>query len=94
MFILQLDRVGHNRIAGFTLRTPDGAELFKTMEEVLERCQGVAPEEMAWSSLNCAMNWLIIAQPWGEFETSRTVRFWDWAAGEVKTQEVRRSPGF
>ena len=95
MFTLQLDKAGLKHL-GFTLRTPDGQSLlFKTMDQVMEFVSNIEPDQLAWHSLNCAMNWWESeeADPfWGEFSTSREVQFWDWARGEARTQTIRRGP--
>ena len=95
MFTLQLDKAGLKHL-GFTLRTPGGQSLlFKTMDEVMEFVSGLDPDQLAWHSLNCAMNWWESEEAdsfWGEFSTSREVRFWDWARGEARTQTIRRGP--
>lgn len=93
MFILQLDRVGQ-KVLGFTLRTPDGQSLvLKTMNQVMEAVAHVDPDQLAWHSLNCAMNFWDseTALPfWGQFSTGREVRFWDWAEGKAKTQTITK----
>ena len=92
MFILQLDRVGQ-KVLGFTLRTPDGQSLvFKTMEQVMEVVAHVDPDQLAWHSLNCAMNFWDsdMSLPFWGISTGREVRFWDWVEGKAKTQAITR----
>lgn len=94
MFTLQLDRAGL-KILGFTLRTPDGQSLlFQTMDQVMDFVSSIDPDQLAWHSLNCAMNFWDseMADPfWGKFATAREVRFWDWAEGRAKTQTIRKA---
>lgn len=91
MFTLTTDTVG-NRIAGYTLRGPEGAEVFSTMHDVLLRVADVPAAQCVWASLADALIDLTWRQDqWGDFTTSQTVSYW--ADGEVKKTTVNHPQG-
>ena len=90
MFTLTTDTVG-NRIAGYTLRSLEGSEVFSTMQDVLLRVQDVPTAKCVWASLADALIDLTWRQDqWGEGTISQTVTYWD---GEVKKTTVNNPQG-
>ncbi len=92
-FFLQTDEIG-NHIAGYTLLSPDGAFIYKTMEEVLAAVQDVPVEDCVWFSLADALVDLTWRQEqWGEGTTSQSIGYWDHLAGEAKRIEISNPQG-
>lgn len=90
MFTLSTDTVG-NRIAGYTLHSSQGSEVFPTMQAVLDRIQDVPVAQRCWASLADALIDLTWRQDqWGEGTISKTVTYWD---GEVKRTTVNHPHG-
>ena len=90
MFTLSTDTVG-NRIAGYTLHSSQGSEVFPTMQAVLDRIQDVPVAQCCWASLADALIDLTWRQDqWGEGTISQTVTYWD---GEVKRTTVNHPHG-
>ena len=91
MFTLTTDTVG-NRIAGYTLNSSAGMEVFDTMAEVLRSVYGIPADQLCWASLADALIDLTWRQEqWGTHTISQTVSYW--ADGEVKRITVPNPKG-
>lgn len=64
------------RILGYTLRSPEGSQVFQTMQDVLLAVQDVPADQLAWASLADALIDLTWRQDqWGEGTISQTVSY-------------------
>lgn len=91
MFTLTTDTVA-DRIAGYTLHSSEGSEVFPTMKAVLDRIQDVPVSQCCWGSLADALIDLTWRQEqWGEGTISQTVTVWD--NGRVKRVTVNNPHG-
>jgi len=91
MFTLTTD-TADRRILGYTLRSPEGAQVFQTMQDVLLAVQDVPGDQLAWASLADALIDLTWRQDqWGEGTISQTVTVWQ--DGQAKRVTVNNPHG-